>query len=90
MKQLARFLLEEGTTNLVGACLNVDDELPIGVRQGKYRWAQQCVAKILKGGDSHVRRWWLIRWDLGPSQGVQGLCSFGKVLDDTPIDVAHA
>jgi len=58
MKQLARFLLEEGTTNLVGACLNVNDELPIGVRQGKYWWAQQCVAKILKGGDSHVRRWW--------------------------------
>jgi len=40
MKQLARFLLEEGTTNLVGACVNVDDELPIGFWQGKYRWAQ--------------------------------------------------
>jgi len=40
MKQLARFLLEEGATNLVGACVNVNDELPIGLRQGKYRWAQ--------------------------------------------------
>jgi len=40
MKQFARFLLEEGTTNLVGACVNVDDELPIGLWQGKYRWAQ--------------------------------------------------
>jgi len=34
MKQLARLLLEEGTTNLVGACVNVNDELPIGLRQG--------------------------------------------------------
>jgi len=58
MKQSARFLLEECTTNLVGACVNVDDELPIGLRQGKYRWAQQCVAKVLECGDSHVRRWW--------------------------------
>jgi len=40
MKQLARFLLEEGATNLVGACVIVNDELPIGLRQGKYRWAQ--------------------------------------------------
>jgi len=40
MKQLARLLLEEGTTNLVGACVNVDDELPIGLWQGKYQWAQ--------------------------------------------------
>ena len=48
MKQFARFLLEEVTTNLVGACFNVDDELPIGLWQGKYRWAQQCVAKGLR------------------------------------------
>jgi len=31
MKQFARFLLEEGTTDLVGACVDVDDELPIGL-----------------------------------------------------------
>jgi len=31
MKQFARFLLEEGTTNLVGACVNVDDELPVSL-----------------------------------------------------------
>jgi len=58
MKQFARLLMEEGTTNLVGACVHVNDELPIGLRQGKYRWAQQCVVKVLEGGDSHVRRWW--------------------------------
>jgi len=46
MKKFARFLLEECTTNLVGACVNVDDKLPIGLWQGKYRWAQQCVAKV--------------------------------------------
>jgi len=40
MKQLARFLLEKCTTNLVGAGVNVDDEFTIGLRQGKYRWAQ--------------------------------------------------
>jgi len=40
MKQLARFLLEEGTTKSVGACVNVNDELPIGLWQGKYQWAQ--------------------------------------------------
>jgi len=40
MKQFARFLLAEGTTNLVGACVNDDDELPIGLRRFKYRWAQ--------------------------------------------------
>jgi len=40
MKQFARFLLEEGTTNLVRACVNVNDELSIGLWQGKYRWAQ--------------------------------------------------
>jgi len=40
MKQVARFLLEECTTDLVGACIDVDDELPIGLWQGKYRWAQ--------------------------------------------------
>jgi len=40
MKQFARFLLEEGTTNLVGACVNVDDELPIGFWQGEYRGAR--------------------------------------------------
>jgi len=90
MKQFARFLLEEFTTNLVGACFNVDDELPIGLWQGKYRWAQQCVTKVFEGGYGHVRRWWYIRWDLGPSQGVQGLRSFGKVLDETSIDVAHS
>jgi len=43
MKQFARFLLEEGTPNLVGTCVNVNDDLPIGLWQGKYRWAQQCV-----------------------------------------------
>jgi len=37
MKQFARFILEEGTTNLVGACVNVDAEFTIGLRQGKYR-----------------------------------------------------
>jgi len=57
MKQFARLLLEEGTTNLVGACVNVADELPIGLRQGKYRSAQQCVAKVFECGDGHVRRW---------------------------------
>ena len=31
MKLLARFVLEEGTTNLVGACANVNNELPIGL-----------------------------------------------------------
>ena len=31
MKQFARFLVEECTTNLVGACVNVDDEHPVGV-----------------------------------------------------------
>jgi len=40
MKQFARFLLDEGTTNFFGACVNVDDELPIGLWQGEYRWAQ--------------------------------------------------
>ena len=40
MKQFARFLLEKCTTNLVGAGVNVDDEFTIGLRQGKYRWAQ--------------------------------------------------
>ena len=40
MKQFARFLVEKCTTNLVGACVTVDDELPIGLWQGKYRWAQ--------------------------------------------------
>jgi len=33
MKQFARFLLEEGTLNLVGACVHVNDELPIGFWQ---------------------------------------------------------
>jgi len=37
MKQLARFLLEEGTPDLVGICVNVDEELPVGLWQGKYR-----------------------------------------------------
>jgi len=90
MKQFARFLLEEGTTNLVDACFNVDDELPIGLWQSKYRWAQHCVSKVFECGDSHVRWWWKIQWDLGPSQGVHGLCSFGKVFDNPSIDVAHA
>jgi len=58
MKQFARFLLEECSANLVGACVNVDDKFTIGLRQGTYRWAQQCVAKVLEGGDGHVRRWW--------------------------------
>ena len=40
MKQLARFLLEEGITDLVRARVDVNDELPIGFWQGKYRWAQ--------------------------------------------------
>jgi len=31
MQQFARFLLEEGTTNLVGAYVNVNEELPIGL-----------------------------------------------------------
>jgi len=39
MEQLARFLLEECTADSVGACVNVDDKLPIGLWQGKYRWA---------------------------------------------------
>jgi len=90
MKQFARFLLEEYTTNLVGACVNVEDEFSIGLWQGKYRWAQLCVAKVLKCGDGHVRRRWNIRWDLGPIQGVQELRSFGEVFDETSIDVAHA
>jgi len=58
MKQFARFLVEEGTTNLVGACVNVNDELPIGLWQGKYRWAHQCVSKNFECGDGHVRWWW--------------------------------
>jgi len=58
MKQFARFLLEECTANLVGACVNVDDDFTIGLRQGKYRKAQQCVAEVLEGGAGHVRRWW--------------------------------
>jgi len=37
MKQFARLLLEEGTTNLFGACVNVNDELPVGLWQRKYR-----------------------------------------------------
>ena len=37
MKQLARFLQEEGTPDLVGICVNVDEELPVGLWQGKYR-----------------------------------------------------
>jgi len=56
MKQFARFLLEKGTTNLVGACVNVNNERPIGLWQGKYRWAQLCVAKVFDGGDGHIRR----------------------------------
>jgi len=56
MKQFARFLLEEGTPDLVGTCVNVDDELPVGLWQGKYRWAQQCVAKVFERGDGHIRR----------------------------------
>jgi len=40
MKQLTRFILEEGTPDLVGACVNVDDERPVSLWQGKYRWAQ--------------------------------------------------
>jgi len=40
MKQFARFLLEGGTPDLVGTCFNVDDELPVRLWQGKYRWAQ--------------------------------------------------
>jgi len=40
MKQFSRFLLEECTTNLVGARVNVDDEFTIGLWQGKDRWAQ--------------------------------------------------
>jgi len=90
MKQLARFLLEECTTNLVGASVNVDDKLPIGLWQGKYRWAQLCFSNVFECGDGHVCRWWLILWDVGPSLGVQGLRSFAKVLDETSIDVAHA
>jgi len=35
MKKFARLLLEEGTTNLVGACVHVNDELPIGLQRGK-------------------------------------------------------
>ena len=57
MKQFARLLLEEGTTNLVGAGVHVTDELPIGRRQGKYRWAQHCVAKVFECGGGNVRRW---------------------------------
>jgi len=37
MKQFTRILLEEGTTDLVGTCVNVDDELSAILRQGKYR-----------------------------------------------------
>jgi len=40
MKQFARFLLEEGPPDLVDTCVNVYDELPVGLWQGKYRWAQ--------------------------------------------------
>jgi len=40
MKQFSRFLLEECTTNLVGARVNVEDEFTIGLWQGKDRWAQ--------------------------------------------------
>jgi len=40
MKQFAGLLLEECTLDLIGACVNVDDELPIGLWQGKKRWAQ--------------------------------------------------
>ena len=40
LKQFARFLLEECTTDLVNACVGVDDELPVGLWQGKDRWAQ--------------------------------------------------
>jgi len=58
MKQVARFLLEECTTDLVSTCVNVDDELPVGLWQGKYRWAQQCVAKVFERGDGHVRWRW--------------------------------
>jgi len=58
MRQFARFLLEECTTNLVGACVNVNDGLLIGLWQGKYWWAQQCVSKVFECGDGHVRWWW--------------------------------
>jgi len=58
MKQFARFLLEEGTTDLVGTCINVDDELPVGLWKDKYRWAQECVAKVFDGDDGNVRRQW--------------------------------
>jgi len=90
MKQFARFLLEKGTPDLVDTCDNVDDELPVVLWQGKCRCAQEGVANVFECGYGHVRRWWWIWWDLGPSQGVQGLRSFGKVLDETSIDVAHA
>jgi len=40
MKQFARFLLEECTTDLVSPYVNIDDDLPIGLWQGKYQWAQ--------------------------------------------------
>jgi len=58
MKQFARFFLEEGTTDLVGTCVHVNDEFPVGLWQGQYRWAQQFVAKVFESGDGHVRRWW--------------------------------
>jgi len=55
MKQFALFLLDEGSPDLLGTCVNVDDELPVGFWQDKYRWAQQCVAMVLECGDGHVR-----------------------------------
>jgi len=35
MKQFTRFLLKEGTPDLVGACVHIDDELPVGVLLGE-------------------------------------------------------
>jgi len=40
MRQSARFVLEDGTPDLVGTCVNVDDEVLVGLRQGRYWWAQ--------------------------------------------------
>jgi len=90
MKHFDRFFLRQGTTDFVGECVSVDDKLSIGLWRGKFRWAQQCVAKVLKGGDSHVRRRWLIQWDFVPSQSAQGFRSCGNVLDETSIDIAQA
>jgi len=57
-KHFARFLLEEGTTDLIGTCVNVDDDFPVGLWQGQHRCAQHCVSKVFERGDGRVRRWW--------------------------------